>query len=432
MKNVNIGLIGFGTVGTGVIKILQKNATEILNKTGIKINLKKIADLDLKKDRGIKVDRHKLTKNALELIHDPAIDIIIELIGGKTKAKELILKALHHKKNVVTANKALLSEYGEEIFKAAQQNNKHIGFEASVGGSIPIIKAIREALIANKIKKIMGIVNGTTNFILTKMEEKNLDFNEALALAQQLGFAEKTDPSLDINGTDAAHKIQILASYAFNSHVNFDHIFYEGIEKIDLHDIHYVDELGYKIKLLAIVKAIDNNEIECRVHPTIIPENHLLASVKNEFNAVFIHGDATGPQVFYGKGAGSLPTASAIIADIVDIAKKMCYDDNLTTKRFFNSNLKLKVKHINNIECRYYLRFHTIDKPGVLAKIGSILGKNNISLCSVMQKETGAKVVPLILLTHLAKEKNIQNALKQIKQLNIIKKVPKLIRMENG
>ncbi len=431
MKNINIGLIGFGTIGTGVVKLLKKNKNEILKKTGIKVNLKKIADLDIKTNRGVKVEKGILTKNVYDIINDPKIDIVIELIGGTKKAKDFILKSLENGKHVVTANKALLSLYSKEIFNCAYKNNKLVGFEASVGGGIPIIKIIRESLVANKVKKIMGIINGTTNFILTEMEKKHVDFKGALQLAQKSGFAE-SDPALDISGEDAAHKIQILASCAFHTNIPFDKIYFEGIENIDLNDILYVRELGYRIKLLAIVKQDKNNEIECRVHPTIIPAHYLLASVKNEYNAVFIEGDSSGPQLFYGKGAGSLPTASAVVGDIIDIAKNIGNVKESSYVRSFNFNAKISVKKFTSISCRYYFRFHTVDKPGVLAEIGKILGDNGISLTSVIQKETGQKVVPIIMLTHLALEKNVQCAIHRIKKLNIVRKPVKIIRIENS
>ena len=431
MKNINVGLIGFGTIGAGVVKLLSKNRKEIIRKTNININLKKIADLDIKTDRGIKINKNILTKNGKEIVNDPNIDIVIELIGGTKKSKEFILEALNNGKHIVTANKALLSQYSKEIFKCASKNNRLVGFEASVAGGIPIIKVIRESLAANKVMKIMGIINGTTNFILTQMEDKQLGFNEALSMAQKLGFAE-ADPTLDISGEDAAHKIQILASYAFNTDIPFKKIYFEGIKHIDLQDILYINELGYTIKLLAVVKQAKDNMIECRVHPTIIPQNVLLASVKNEYNAVLIEGDASGCQLFYGKGAGSLPTASAIVGDILDIAKSVREEKHTAHVRFSAFDSIIKIKKFSEIESRYYLRFHSVDKPGVLSKIGKILGEHGISLTSVIQKETGQKIVPIVMLTHLSKEDNIQKAVKKIRNMDIIKKPVKIIRIENN
>lgn len=431
MKKITVGLIGFGTIGTGVVKLIKKNNAEIYKKTGIKIILKKIADLDLRSNRGISVDKKILTKDAYQIIDDPDIDIVLELIGGTKKAKEFILSALRKGKHVVTANKALLSLYGKEIYQTAFKNNRLIGLEASVGGGIPIIKVIKESLAANKVMKIMGIINGTTNFILTQMEDKQLGFNEAVRLAQKLGFAE-ADPTLDINGTDAAHKIQILASYANNTHIPFKNIYFEGIEQIDLHDIQYIHELGYKIKLLAIVKKNKNKEIECRVHPTIISEDNLLASVKDEYNAILIEGDASGSQIFYGKGAGSLPTASAVLSDIIDIARSMNEQKKVEPVKYFDFDSKISVKKFEYIFARYYFRFHTLDKPGVLAQIGRILGDHGISLTSVIQKETGQKVVPIVMLTHKARESDVQKAIIKIKKLNIVRNPVKIIRIENN
>ncbi len=428
MNELKLGLIGFGTIGTGVVELIQKNNKLIYEKTGIKLKIEKIADLDINSDRGVKIDRNILTTNADEILDNKNIDIVIELIGGTTVAKDIILKALKNGKHVVTANKALLSKWGKIIFETAEKNKRYIQYEASVGGGIPVIKVIKESLVANKIKNIYGIVNGTTNFILTKMEEENIDFNEALKLAQKLGYAE-ADPTLDIRGDDAAHKIQILASLGFNHYINSKDIYYEGIIDIDLLDIKYVSDLGYKIKLLAIAK-IDGKEIEVRVHPTIIPAKHLLASIKYEFNAIYIEGDAIGPELFYGKGAGSLPTASAVVSDILDISKKIVDNNSNYSERFFNINNSLKIKKFEDIQCRYYFRFHTVDKPGVLAKIASVLGKHKISLTSVIQKESGQKIVPIVMLSHLAREKDVKCAIKEIKKLSIVKKV-KLIRIED-
>ncbi|MBU1075962.1 MAG: homoserine dehydrogenase [Spirochaetes bacterium] len=431
MKKINVGLIGFGTIGTGVVKLLKKNRNEIMRKTGINVQLKKIADLDVTSDRGIHLEKGILTRNVNQIIKDPEIDLVVELIGGVTKARELIIKALYNGKHVVTANKALLSLHSRELFKIADKNNRMIGFEASVCGGIPIIKVIRESLVANKIKKIMGIVNGTTNFILSQMEEKDLDFNKALQLAQKKGFAE-ANPDLDISGEDAAHKLQILASYAFSTDIPLKKIYFEGIEKIDIQDIRYIQELGYKIKLLAIVKMDKHNRIECRVHPTIIPKDYLLASVKDEYNAVFIEGDASGGQIFYGKGAGSLPTASAVVGDIIDIAKSCEESRGASYSEIFDLHSKIVIKKFADFSCRYYLRFHTKDQPGVLAQIGKILGNHRISLTSVIQKETGQKVVPIVMLTHLAKEDDIQRAIRSIRKLKIVKNPVKIIRIENS
>jgi len=429
MKSINIGLIGLGTVGSGVYKLLKKNTSKIYKKTNIRINLKRIADIDSKKAKELKIEKKIFTHNAYDIINDRGIDIVIELIGGIKKAKEFIINSLKNGKHIVTANKALLSQFGNQIYRTAQKNKAFIGFEASVGGSIPIIKIIRESLAGNRIKKIMGIINGTTNFILTKMEEKEIDFSRALKVAQEKGLAE-ADPMLDISGEDAAHKIQILTAQAYNTYIPFNNIYFEGISNIDLNDILYVKELGYKIKLLAIAKIEPKNEIDCRVHPTIIPESHILSSVQNEFNAILVEGDGSDTQIFYGKGAGSLPTASAIVGDIVDIAKNINAQKPENIYNDFNFQNKLSLKDYKNISCRYYLRFHTVDRPGVLAQISRILGNNNISLTSVMQKETGKKIVPIVMLTHKANEANVQKALNKINKLAISRFPSKMIRIE--
>ena len=431
MNNINIGIIGLGTVGKGVVNLLKRNSRIIYEKCGISINIKKVSDINIMRMKELTLNKEIFTTNANEIINDPNIQIVVELIGGTTKAREYIIKALKNGKHIVTANKALLSCKGDLIFKTAYKYNRFIGFEGSVSGGVPVIKALRESLLANRIKRIYGIVNGTTNFILTKMEENFLEFKEALSLAQKSGFAE-ANPEYDIKGIDAAHKLQILASFAFNTEVKFKKIYYEGIDKIDLTDIIYVGDLGYRIKLLAIAKMDKlTHTYECRVHPTIVPLSNPLASVKNEYNAILIEGDATGPQLFYGKGAGSFPTASAIVADIVDIAKKIINNDVKLFDRFYKKGDKLKLKEFKNIKSRYYLRFGTVDKPGVLAKISGILGKNNISISSVLQKETGQKVVPIVMLTHLAYESDIQHSIKFIDKLDVVKTKTKIIRIED-
>ncbi|MBN1897560.1 MAG: homoserine dehydrogenase [Spirochaetes bacterium] len=431
MNIINVGLIGAGTVGQGVAQLVRKNSNIIFEKTGVRINLQKVCDLDQRRQQVLNVDKNIFTKNANDILNDPAIHIIVELIGGTSQAREYILEAIKKGKHVVTANKALLSQKGDEIFQAAYKRNIFIGFEASVAGGVPIIKVIRESLIANKIKNIFGIVNGTTNFILTKMEENALEFSDALKLAQHLGFAE-ANPVFDIKGIDAAHKLQILASFAFNTPVEFKKIYYEGIDRIDLADIVYISDLGYRLKLLAIAKFDKaSRTYECHVNPTLIHRSSPLAAIKNEYNAILIDGDATGSQIFYGKGAGALPTASAILADIVEISKKIINNESKFYDRFYSHQSHIKMKDYRDTKSRYYLRFGTIDKPGVLAKVSGILGKNNISLCSVLQKETGQKVVPIVMLTHESKEADIQDAIKAIQKLDVVKEKPKVLRIED-
>lgn len=425
---MKVGLIGFGTVGTGVVKLLLNRKELIYKRTGIDLELKKIADLDITRPRDVQVPTELLTTSAEEIIRDPEIEIVIELIGGIEPARSYILEAIENGKWIVTANKALLAEKGEEIFKKAQEKGVEIGFEASVGGGIPIIRAIKEGLVGNNFKKIKGIVNGTTNYILTKMEKLNIDFQDALSEAINEGFAE-ADPSLDIEGDDAAHKASILAMLAFNTLIPFDKVYKEGITEVTLKDIEYAKALGYKIKLLAIAKE-DNGKVEVRVHPTMIPLNDMLASVEYEFNAITVEGDFTGPVLLYGRGAGQLPTSVAVLSDIVSLAKAKLLGHKGTAQ-----SLETKqIKPIDEIECRYYLRLIAVDKPGVLAKIAGILGNEGISIASVIQMERWEEgdEVPVIMMTHTAREASMQKALREIEKLDVIRGKPFIIRVEEG
>ncbi len=415
---VNIGLVGTGTIGSGVVKILNENKELIEKRTGIKLNLKKVYNRTIEKARALNLKEEQIAKNYEDLINDKDISIIIELIGGYEPAKDIIIKALKNKKNVVTANKALIAKYGKELFKQAKDNKVRIAFEAAVGGCIPIIKTIKESYAADNIKDIYGILNGTTNYILTRMEE-GLSYKEALKQAQELGFAEG-NPEFDVEGKDAAQKLLILSLLAFNAKIN-ENIFTWGITKINKNDIEYADELNYKIKLLAIAKN-ENNEIELRVHPTMIPKQHELASVKNELNAIYIIGKNTTKSMLYGKGAGQLPTATVILGDIIDIAKGK--KDNFYFK-------DIKTKDINKITSRYYLRYNVVDKPGVLAKITKILGDNNISIAAVEQKEINKEIVPVIMTTHKAIEENMMKAVKEINNLDVVKEDTVVIRIED-
>ncbi len=417
-KEVNIGLIGIGTIGSGVVKILSKNKELIEKRTGVRINLKKVCDVRLDNAKKLGLKDEQLTKNYEDLINDKEISIIIELIGGYNPAKDIILKALKNKKNVVTANKALIAKYGNEIFETAKNNNVTIAFEASVGGCIPIIKAIKESYAADNIKNIYGIVNGTTNFILTRMEE-GMSYAEALKKAQELGFAE-ANPEFDVEGKDAAQKLVILASLAFNAKISEDVLTW-GITKISKEDIDYANKLGYKIKLLAIAKN-ENGEIELRVHPTMIPKEHELASVKNELNAIYIIGENITKGMLYGKGAGQLPTATVVLGDVIDIAKGK--QDNFYFK-------DVKMKDIKSIKTRYYLRFNVIDKPGVLAKITKVLGDNGISIAAVEQKEINKEVVPIVMTTHEEVEDDMMKAVNEINKLDVVKENTVVIRIED-
>lgn len=416
MNQVNIGLAGAGTIGSGVIKLLHKHKSAIQKKTGVKLNLVRVVDRNAKVLDGLPVDKKIFSSNLDDLMKDD-IDIVIELIGGTTIAKKLILNAIKSKKQIVTANKALLAEYFDLIFSEVEKNKVNLGFEASVAGGIPIIKAIKESFITNPIKTIYGILNGTSNYILTRMTESNIDFNVALKEAQEKGFAE-ADPTLDIEGIDAAHKILILFNLAFQQNLKFKSIPVRGIKNFDVVDIQYANELGYVIKLLAVAKQVKNST-EIFVEPSLVAKEHLLASVNHEFNAVYVDGLSTGETVFYGKGAGSLPTANAVLSDIVDVAKSLKWGG----QDFWFKNLSAPSADINKtIKNKYYFRFLTIDKPGVLGGITSILGKHNISISSCVQKEVKQKNVPVVITTQDTYKNDVDKALKEIQNMPEIKK----------
>ncbi|HOA83638.1 MAG TPA: homoserine dehydrogenase [Thermodesulfovibrio thiophilus] len=422
MKQVRIGIIGFGTVGTGTIKILLNQRELIKKRTGIDLILKKVADKDIEKPREITLSKEILTTDAMELIKNPEIDIVVELIGGIHPAKDFIIEAFRNGKHVVTANKALLAEEGNDIFLEARQKGVKLGFEASVGGGIPIIKVMREGLVANKMLAIYGIINGTTNYIFTKMTDEKIDFQDALRQAQDLGYAE-ADPTLDIEGIDSAHKLTILASLAYGIPLSFNKVYCEGITKITAQDIAFAGEFGYKIKLLAITKILDG-EIELRVHPTMIPDNYLISKVDGVFNAIYVEGDSVGPTLYYGRGAGSMPTGSAVVADIVDIAKG---SETLP----FDFSEKYNIKPVQEIESRYYFRFTALDSPGVLSKISGVFGQHNISIASVIQKgRSKAGAVPLVILTHKAREKDVLDAVDKIDKLPVVAGKSVFIRVE--
>ena len=429
---INVGIIGFGTVGTGTAKILLENKDVISQRIGFDINLKKIADLDIKKSRGIKLPKGILTANADEILNDPEINIVVELIGGIHPAKELILKAIRNKKHVVTANKALIATEGNEILAEAEKHGVEVGFEASVAGGIPIIKILKEGLIANRILAVYGIINGTSNYILTKMTDEGIEFSDALKEAQRLGYAE-ADPTYDIEGIDSAHKLAILASLAYNIPLSFNDVYKEGITRITSQDIGFAGELGYKIKLLAIAKASDG-KVELRVHPTMVPKDYLISKVDGVFNAIYVQGDAVGDTLYYGRGAGDMPTGSAVISDVVDIGKKIVrsQESGVRSKEAVRiPRSKLKVKGIEDIEAMYYFRFTAFDKPGVLSSISGVLGSYNISITSVIQKGRSlGEAVPLIVLTHTAKEKDVIKAVAEIDRLSVVADKTLYIRVE--
>lgn len=430
MRTIHIGLIGFGTIGAGVAEVLLKRRDHFRNKTGVDLNLKMICDKDLNSKRRIAVSKKILTKDINKVLTDPEIDIVVELIGGIHPAKEIIKKALANGKYVVTANKALLCEEGKELFEFANNNKRCIRFEGGVGGGIPIIKSLKESLVSNRIDAIYGIVNGTSNYILWRMQEDKCDFKKALSDAKKLGFAEK-NATLDVNGTDSAHKLALLVLLGFGKSVTLKDIYVEGIADIQPRDIEYAKDLGYCIKLLAITKKV-KDEIELRVHPTLVAEDHPLSMVRSVYNAIYVKGDLVGESLFYGKGAGSYPTASAVTADIVDIAKSICLGlKTCDCNAYFDSGIK-KIRSVNDVSSRYYIRLQAIDKPGVLASVANVLADYKISIASVKQVERRSeKEVPIVMLTHDASEKDMSRALKKINSLRCIKHKSVAIRIEN-
>ena len=435
MKTIYAGLIGFGNIGAGAVKLLMENGSLIEQRLGARIVVKRIADLDLKTPRPVAVDKKLLTKDARTILNDPEISIVIELVGGYEPAKGFILEAIRQGKHVVTANKALLATYGNEIFKAAERHGVNIGFEASVGGTIPVIKTLRESLAANRIRSIFSILNGTTNYILTKMTDEGKNFKTVLREAQVLGFAE-ADPSFDVEGIDTAHKLGIALALSYGKKVRLEDIYREGITGVSQQDIEFAKELGYKIKLLAI--AIERGgAIEARIHPTMIPFDHLLASVNGNYNALHIRGDASGPVFLYGQGSGMMPTASAVVADLIDIARDILKGVSRRVPSRSLSEDKIEdiaLMPMDDIVTNYYFRFSALDRPGVLSKISGILGKYNISIAAVIQKgraQDKAGAVPVVMTTHESREKDVRSALKEIDRLAILKGKTVRIRIED-
>ncbi len=429
MRKINIGIIGFGTVGSGVVKILREKKSFLAEKTGIEISIKKICDKDLASKRNVSVDKKLLTKSALEIINDPQIDIVVELVGGVHPAKEFIIEALKKGKNIVTANKALLAQDGSELFALAADRGKSIYFESAVGAGIPIIKSLREGLAANSFNSIYGIVNGTSNFILSRMSQEGCNFTEALNEAKKLGFAE-SDPTLDIEGIDSAHKLILLTYLAFGKMVNLKDVHIEGISQILPADIVYAKELGFEIKLLAIAKK-EGDGLEVRVHPTFIPKTHLLASVSGIFNAIYAESNLAGDLLFYGPGAGQMAAASGVVSDLIDLTQDIKAGLFRPTMNIVADKSIKRLCNIGDYESRYYIRFMANDKPGVLAKISGILAKYGISIASVTQKERSrSHVVPIVMVIHEAREKDLCDALSAIDRLDTIKEKSVAIRIE--
>ena len=433
MKPINVGLLGLGTVGGGTLTVLRRNAGEITRRAGREIRIKMAADRHLDKARALAGPELEITADPMEVVNNPDIDIVVELIGGTTLAKDLILKAIANGKHVVTANKALLALHGNEIFKAAQAKGVMVAFEAAVAGGIPIIKALREGLTANRIEWIAGIINGTTNFILTEMRDKGLAFDTVLKQAQELGYAE-ADPTFDIEGIDAAHKLTIMAAIGFGIPMQFDKAYTEGISKLTKEDISYAEELGYRIKLLGITKRTDKG-IELRVHPTLIPAKRLIANVEGVMNAVLVKGDAVGATMYYGRGAGAEPTASAVVADLVDVTRMLTSDpENRVPHLAFQPDAlsDVPVLPIDEVRTSYYLRLRVFDKPGVLADVTRILADLGISIDAMIQKEPaeGEEQADVILLTHETVEKYINQAIAKIEALSSISGKVTRIRLE--
>jgi homoserine dehydrogenase len=431
MQPVKVGLLGMGTVGGGTVRVLKRNAEEIARRAGRGIVVTHAAARDLKKQRIADVSGIKLTTDPFEVVNNPELDVIVELIGGDGIARELVQQAIANGKHVVTANKALIAKHGNDVFAQAQNKGVMVAFEAAVAGGIPVIKAIREGLAGNRIEWLAGIINGTSNFILTEMRDKGRDFADVLKEAQKLGYAE-ADPTFDVEGIDAAHKLTILAAIAFGIPLQFDKVYTEGISKLTSEDVGYAEQLGYRIKMLGIARRADGG-IELRVHPTLVPARRLIANVDGVMNAVVVKGDAVGPTLYYGPGAGAEPTASAVVADLVDVVRMMTADpENRVPHLAFQPDAlaDLPILPMEQVETAYYLRLRAQDRPGVLADVTRILSEQNISIEAVIQKGTQDGIATVILLTHRVVERNMNQALARIAKLPTISGEIMRIRLE--
>lgn len=433
MKPIHVGLLGIGTVGGGTFAVLRRNQEEITRRAGRGIVIKMVADKDLGRARKLVGDAAEITDDAHKVVGNPDIDIVVELIGGTKVAKDLILAAIDNGKHVVTANKALLATHGNEIFLAAQKKGVMVAFEAAVAGGVPIIKALREGLTANRIEWIAGIINGTSNFILSEMREKGSSFKDVLAEAQRLGYAE-ADPTFDVEGVDTAHKLTIMAAIAYGIPMQFDKAYTEGISKLTKEDIRYAEELGYRIKLLGITRRTSAG-IELRVHPTLIPSRRLIANVEGVMNAILVKGDAVGATLYYGAGAGAEPTASAVVADLVDVTRMHTADPEHRVPHLAFQPDRMSdtpILAMEEVETSYYLRLRVLDRPGVLADITRILADMSISIDAMVQKEPseGEEQVDIIMLTHLTQEKNVNAAIKRIESLPVVSGKVTRIRLE--
>ncbi len=426
-RYVKVGMLGCGTVGSAVLKVLERNRAEIEQRIRTRLEVKRILVRDVKKKRTCVHDPALLTTNPEDILGDDEIDIVVEVIGGTEPARDYLVEAMRRGKSVVTANKEVMARHGQEVFETAARFGVGVGFEASVGGGIPIIKTLKQALAANRVETIMGIINGTTNYILTRMSHEGKTFEESLQEAQEQGYAE-SDPAADIDGHDAARKLAILASIAFGVRIKDEDVYREGLRRVSVEDIEYGRELGWELKLLAIGKR-NQDDIEIRVHPTFIPTWHPLASIRNEFNAVFVRGDALGDSMYYGRGAGGEPTASAVIADIIDIVHDPNGGGGLMGCTCFAHT---PIRPFENVECEYYLRLEALDRPGVLARIAKVFGDNEISLNSVIQKKSLGETAEIVLVTHLTREGNLQKAVELTRGLDCVAAVHNVIRIEGG
>ncbi len=434
MRPVKIGILGLGTVGCGTVTVLARNREEIARRAGREMRIVQASARDLKKKRPCATGDIQLVADARAIVRNPEIEVIVELIGGIDPARALVLEAIEHGKHVVTANKALIALHGNEIFAAAQKQGVMVAFEAAVAGGIPIIKTLREGLTANRIEWLAGIINGTSNFILSEMREKGVDFADVLKEAQRLGYAE-ADPTFDVEGIDAAHKLTILAAIAFGIPLQFKKAYIEGITKVTRMDVQYAEQLGYRLKLLGIARRTDG-AVELRVHPTLIPARRLIANVDGAMNAVLVKGDAVGPTMFYGAGAGAEPTASAVVADLVDVVRTLTTDPNNRVPHLAfqpDALSNLPILPIGDVETSYYLRLHALDRPGVLADVTRVLADMQISIEAILQKEphAGEDTVPVIILTQRVQEKNMNEAIARIEKLGSIKGQVARIRLEH-
>ncbi len=429
MKEINVAILGFGTVGQGTARIIIDNASQWMKKCGADIKIRKVLVRNLNQKRMVDLPPGTLTDKWEDIIADRDIQVVIEVMGGIEPAKKYIIEAISKGKNIITANKDLLADHGEEIFNAANQYGVDVYFEASVAGGIPIIMPLKKSLAANNILQVMGIVNGTTNYILTKMSKEKMSYDEALKRAQELGYAE-ADPAADVGGYDAARKIAILASIAFHTRVKLNDVFIEGITNLTARDIQFAQELGYAVKLLGIARE-NQGKIEVRVHPALISANHPLANVNDSFNAVFVQGDAVGETMFFGRGAGQMPTASSVAGDLVSIANNI--RNNSTGQLGCTCYEHKEILSILEIHTKYYLRLYVVDRPGVLASIAGVFGENGVSLASVLQKNSSPdNIAELVVITHAVKERDIQNALETIRNMPITKSIGNLIRVEEN